>query len=151
MTALPLEGVVAFVDVTNWDGVNAGAWVVKRLQGLGAVIADRLRKDITHAVFKGSDEDLRSLHDRVAKLGAGMPALIVKPDWATACGAEGRRALERPHMLPRPADPLLSLKNLMKSPTVTGGTAKKRRRSGMQPAALKSYGAATAPAMLSSL
>lgn len=132
--AQPLDGVVAYVDVTNWDGANAGGWVVKRLQSLGASVVDRLTKNLTHCVFKGTDADLRSLHDRVAKLGP-FPPLIVKPDWATACGNEGRRALERPYMLTRPPD---TVQSLMKSPSL--GTGKKRRRS-MQPLPLAAYGA----------
>lgn len=132
--AQPLDGVVAYVDVTNWDGASAGGWVVKRLQSLGATVVDRLTKNLTHCVFKGTDADLRSLHDRVAKLGP-FPPLVVKPDWATACGNEGRRALERPYMLTRPPD---TVQSLMKSPSL--GTGKKRRRS-MQPLPLASYGA----------
>lgn len=131
----PLDGVVAFVDVTNWDGANAGGWVVKRLQGLGATVVDRLTKNLTHCVFKGTDAALRSLHDRIGKLGP-FPPLVVKPDWATACGSENRRALERPFMLTRPPD---TVQSLMKSPSL-GTTGKKKRRS-MQPLPLAAYGA----------
>ena len=63
-----LDGVVAFVSVTNAGGMNASSAFAKHLAAAGAKVSARLSKDVTHVVFKGSDDDLRGLYDRLEKV-----------------------------------------------------------------------------------
>ena len=59
---------VAFVQIVNDGGLNASAAFQRQLAGAGAKIAPRLGKEVTHVVFKGPDDELRAMYDRVNKV-----------------------------------------------------------------------------------
>jgi hypothetical protein len=95
-----LEDIVAYVHVINAGGFNASQAFGKKLLQLGAKLAPKLTKDVTHVVFKGSDDDLRVLYERAVRV-APVPAIVVGVSWVTSTDTECKRALERPHVLPR--------------------------------------------------
>jgi hypothetical protein len=68
MASEVLTGVVAFVSINNDGGLNASAAFSKQLASAGAKIAPRLCKEVTHVVFKGPDDELRAMYDRVHKV-----------------------------------------------------------------------------------
>lgn len=119
----PLSGVLATVDVTTDDGLDASSLFARRVAELGGVVSGRLSGRVTHAVFRGPPEALRSLHDRLRRVGAGGAA-VVGVSWLAACLGARARAAEAPHALPRPPDTLASL---LATPRAGGGSAAKRR------------------------
>ena len=74
MASEVLTGVVAFVSINNDGGLNASAAFSKQLASAGAKIAPRLCKEVTHVVFKGPDDELRAMYDRVHKVRVGCGA-----------------------------------------------------------------------------
>jgi hypothetical protein len=131
----PLRGVVAYVHVRVDDGLNASGVFGRRLTELGGSVVERLGRGVTHCVFKGDTDALRSLHDRVAKLPPPRPAVLAV-SWVAACGAEGARAAEAGHALARPKDTLASL---LVSPGARASAGKSRKSMVPQPA--RKYGA----------
>ena len=132
-----LRGVVAHVLVrSETEGLNASAVFARRLAGLGAAVAERLGRGVTHVVFKGDADALRRLHDRVALLPHPRPA-IVGVAWAAACAAAQARATEAEHLLPRPKDTLASLV----SPLGRAAPAASKQPRSMAPLPARRYGA----------
>ena len=139
----PLRSVVAFVDVQAEHDLNATPLFSKRLASLGAAVAPRLSKAVTHVIFKGSPEQLRSLHERLARLSPGAPAHVLSVTWVAACAAAAARVPEAAHAQERPRDTIASL--LSSPPYVRGGSGAKRRKS-WAPAAADKFGAPAARA-----
>ena len=132
-----LRGVTAHVLVrSETEGLNASAVFARRLAGLGATVAERLGKGVTHVVFKGEPDALRQLHDRVARLPAPRPA-IIGVAWAAACAAAQARAPEVEHLLQRPKDTLASLV----SPHGRSAPAAAKQPRSMAPLPARRYGA----------
>jgi hypothetical protein len=142
-SGVPLRGVVAYVHVRADDGLNASGVFGRRLAELGAVVVERLARGVTHCVFKGDADALRSLHDRAAKLPPPAPAVLAV-SWVAACGAEGgSRAPEARHALPRPKDTLASL---LVSPQAHARASAGKARKSMVPQPARKYGAPAARA-----
>ncbi|KAK9845443.1 hypothetical protein WJX81_006533 [Elliptochloris bilobata] len=124
-----LEGVVALVVARSSDAIDYRKVLEARLAGLGAGVAARFSREVTHVVFRrdrctereAEDAHLRELHERAAK--AGTPVLFVEPLWVINCVRGNCRALEQKYVIPRPPAALLKAK------TPTSGAGKKRKRS----------------------
>ena len=53
--AQPLVGVVALLDIFTSDGSDGSGAIRDKLRALGAKVADRFTKDVTHVIFKGTN------------------------------------------------------------------------------------------------
>jgi len=80
------EGVVAYVEFRT-KHENRSKCVEEVLQEMGAVVRQKLSKDVTHMIFK--DGSLAT-YNRAKKMGV----YIVSNTWIEACKAEGRRVDE---------------------------------------------------------
>lgn len=82
-----LDDVVALVVSRPLGPVNTKQVLTERLQSLGAKIAGRLSKEVTHIIFQrqrfadadehsAEDSDLRALYDRTAKVREWLPDVV---------------------------------------------------------------------------
>eukprot|EP00959_Pyramimonas_sp_CCMP1952_P288392 6030739-Pyramimonas_sp.AAC.1 len=72
-TSNALEDVVAFVHVINAGGYNASIAFGNILAKHGAKLLNKLTKEVTHIIFKGPDDELRTLYERAERV-APVPA-----------------------------------------------------------------------------
>lgn len=133
-----LRGVVALVLVrSETEGLNASACFARRLTSLGAVVAERLSKSVTHVVFKGDDDALRQLHDRITAERLSPRPAVLGVAWVAACATGNSRAAEKDFAVARPKDTLASLV----SPLARSASAGARQPRSMAPLPAQRYGA----------
>jgi hypothetical protein len=96
-----LEGCIVFATVIHSSGLDGSAVVASKLVALGANVVKVFTREVTHVVFEGCDEELRTITEEAAALFPASPA-IVTDAWVLACEREQRRAVERPFACPKP-------------------------------------------------
>ena len=96
-----LEGVVAKVDCGPREkGGSVKAMLTEKLGRLGAVCAQRMRKDVTHVIFLKDDsetdeERLRKVYEFADLKGIGSNNLhVVSPIWVEECAKQMKRLQE---------------------------------------------------------
>jgi len=114
MACHALDGVVALISCRADGYLDPTPSIHAKLRSMGARVATRLGKDVTHVIFNRrlnpsaqernlEDADLRMLYDRIGRMD--FPVAVVTPLWVSRSQELGRRALEGHFILARPAQP----------------------------------------------
>ena len=84
---LLITGVVAFVDVRCSDGSNRSAGIREKLTALGATVAIKFTKEVTHVVFR---DGLKSTFQQCKKRGLFLVSVM----WVEQCHKMGCKLAE---------------------------------------------------------